>query len=222
MSPGGTRKFLAEREGFEPPIPFRVYRFSRPTVSTAHTPLRVTVMNKFTSSRKSPLDVAENRLSIVSSYQNIRRISNLALLKLCLDCKSFSLKTFLEGQDRARKLFRSAGCECSSEIVDASVEERPEILLNSSPLHGVVDNGSCDRLKFRIVLPVNSILSAIKLFFLNIQELLNAMFAAFFHAGFFPRLLANNCCCDGSNKADHCYDDWDGALIARSCRAMAL
>src|SRR5215467_8775856 len=33
--------FLAEREGFEPPIPFRVYRFSRPTVSTAHTPLRV-------------------------------------------------------------------------------------------------------------------------------------------------------------------------------------
>jgi hypothetical protein len=31
---------MAEREGFEPPIPFRVYRFSRPTVSTAHTPLR--------------------------------------------------------------------------------------------------------------------------------------------------------------------------------------
>src|SRR5579872_1106326 len=36
---------MAEREGFEPPIPFRVYRFSRPTVSTAHTPLRVSVVN---------------------------------------------------------------------------------------------------------------------------------------------------------------------------------
>src|SRR5438874_1379237 len=36
---------MAEREGFEPPIPFRVYRFSRPTVSTAHTPLRMSLIN---------------------------------------------------------------------------------------------------------------------------------------------------------------------------------
>src|SRR5580700_4919525 len=32
---------LAEGEGFEPPLPFRVKRFSRPPVSTAHTSLRV-------------------------------------------------------------------------------------------------------------------------------------------------------------------------------------
>ena len=31
---------LAEGEGFEPPVPFRVQRFSRPPVSTAHTSLR--------------------------------------------------------------------------------------------------------------------------------------------------------------------------------------
>jgi hypothetical protein len=31
---------LAEGEGFEPPLPFRVKRFSRPPVSTAHTSLR--------------------------------------------------------------------------------------------------------------------------------------------------------------------------------------
>ena len=31
---------LAEREGFEPPIPFRVCRFSRPEPSTARPPLR--------------------------------------------------------------------------------------------------------------------------------------------------------------------------------------
>src|SRR5437879_7208149 len=37
--------YLAEREGFEPPVPFRVQRFSRPPVSTAHTPLRVSVVN---------------------------------------------------------------------------------------------------------------------------------------------------------------------------------
>ena len=31
---------LAEREGFEPPIPFQVCRFSRPEPSTARPPLR--------------------------------------------------------------------------------------------------------------------------------------------------------------------------------------
>ncbi len=31
---------MAEREGFEPPIPFRVCRFSRPEPSTTRPPLR--------------------------------------------------------------------------------------------------------------------------------------------------------------------------------------
>src|SRR5437763_1154791 len=31
---------MAEREGFEPPVPFQVQRFSRPPVSTTHTSLR--------------------------------------------------------------------------------------------------------------------------------------------------------------------------------------
>jgi hypothetical protein len=34
-------RFLAEREGFEPPVPFRVRRFSRPEPSTTRPPLRV-------------------------------------------------------------------------------------------------------------------------------------------------------------------------------------
>ena len=34
-------KKLAEREGFEPPIPFQVCRFSRPVPSTARPPLRL-------------------------------------------------------------------------------------------------------------------------------------------------------------------------------------
>jgi hypothetical protein len=31
---------MAEGEGFEPPVPFQVQRFSRPPVSTAHPSLR--------------------------------------------------------------------------------------------------------------------------------------------------------------------------------------
>ncbi len=42
---------LAEGEGFEPPVPFRVHRFSRPTVSTAHTSLRG--YQKFTNQKAS-------------------------------------------------------------------------------------------------------------------------------------------------------------------------
>jgi hypothetical protein len=34
-------KAMAEGEGFEPPLPARVKRFSRPPVSTTHTSLRV-------------------------------------------------------------------------------------------------------------------------------------------------------------------------------------
>jgi hypothetical protein len=34
-------KGLAEREGFEPPVPFRVRRFSRPEPSTTRPPLRL-------------------------------------------------------------------------------------------------------------------------------------------------------------------------------------
>jgi hypothetical protein len=37
--------YLAEGEGFEPPLPVKVKRFSRPPVSTAHTSLRVSVVN---------------------------------------------------------------------------------------------------------------------------------------------------------------------------------
>jgi hypothetical protein len=35
---------LAEREGFEPPIPAKVCRFSRPVPSTARPPLRITTL----------------------------------------------------------------------------------------------------------------------------------------------------------------------------------
>jgi hypothetical protein len=34
-------KGVAEGEGFEPPVPLRAQRFSRPPVSTAHTSLRM-------------------------------------------------------------------------------------------------------------------------------------------------------------------------------------
>jgi hypothetical protein len=36
----GNRREMAEGEGFEPPLPVRVKRFSRPPVSTTHTSLR--------------------------------------------------------------------------------------------------------------------------------------------------------------------------------------
>src|ERR1700675_2217563 len=36
-----TADCVAEGEGFEPPVPFQVQRFSRPPVSTAHASLRV-------------------------------------------------------------------------------------------------------------------------------------------------------------------------------------
>src|SRR6476646_625906 len=45
------KETVAEREGFEPPVPFRLQRFSRPPVSTAHTPLRVSVSTVYQQSR---------------------------------------------------------------------------------------------------------------------------------------------------------------------------
>src|SRR5579863_6648905 len=36
---------MAEGEGFEPPVPFRVQRFSRPPVSTTHATLRASGIN---------------------------------------------------------------------------------------------------------------------------------------------------------------------------------
>jgi hypothetical protein len=40
-----TGEGMAEGEGFEPPLPVRVKRFSRPPVSTAHTSLRMSGIN---------------------------------------------------------------------------------------------------------------------------------------------------------------------------------
>ena len=40
LVPARAGSILAEREGFEPSIPLRVYRFSRPTHSTTLPPLR--------------------------------------------------------------------------------------------------------------------------------------------------------------------------------------
>ena len=45
---------MAEGEGFEPPLPFRVKRFSRPPVSTAHTSLRVSAINSLSAPTASP------------------------------------------------------------------------------------------------------------------------------------------------------------------------
>src|SRR5579872_959484 len=42
-------KTVAEGEGFEPPVPFRAQRFSRPPVSTAHASLRTCLFMQFTS-----------------------------------------------------------------------------------------------------------------------------------------------------------------------------
>jgi hypothetical protein len=44
---------VAEGEGFEPPLPVKVKRFSRPPVSTAHTSLRVSVDSSLSAPRKS-------------------------------------------------------------------------------------------------------------------------------------------------------------------------
>ena len=43
FEPGRNTKFLAEREGFEPPIPVKVWPLSRRLVSTTHAPLRAVV-----------------------------------------------------------------------------------------------------------------------------------------------------------------------------------
>ena len=40
QEPAGAGSFTAEREGFEPSMPLRAYRFSRPTHSTTLPPLR--------------------------------------------------------------------------------------------------------------------------------------------------------------------------------------
>src|SRR5215472_3464276 len=65
---------MAEGEGFEPPIPFQVYRFSRPTVSTAHTPLRVRMpscLHDFTRG------TGRTRFPAVNPNGNARRRSRL-------------------------------------------------------------------------------------------------------------------------------------------------
>ena len=47
--------YMAEGEGFEPPVPFRVQRFSRPPVSTAHTSLRVAILRNCTTGQRAAL-----------------------------------------------------------------------------------------------------------------------------------------------------------------------
>jgi hypothetical protein len=46
---------VAEGEGFEPPLPVKVKRFSRPPVSTAHTSLRVRRINSLAARVKRVL-----------------------------------------------------------------------------------------------------------------------------------------------------------------------
>jgi hypothetical protein len=46
--------YMAEGEGFEPPLPFRVKRFSRPPVSTTHTSLRGSVINSLPAPTACP------------------------------------------------------------------------------------------------------------------------------------------------------------------------
>ncbi len=46
---------MAEGEGFEPPLPVKVKRFSRPPVSTAHTSLRVIKLTCFIIVRRVPI-----------------------------------------------------------------------------------------------------------------------------------------------------------------------
>src|SRR3954471_7136296 len=55
---------MAEREGFEPPVPFRVQRFSRPPVSTTHAPLQHSFYAEsggLLQTRASPLSVLQSR-----------------------------------------------------------------------------------------------------------------------------------------------------------------
>ena len=76
---------MAEREGFEPPIPFRVCRFSRPEPSTARPPLRnFPVLFDCTSNRAC----ASNRLRVgavgdrhIDSEVHLRRSGSLAMKK---------------------------------------------------------------------------------------------------------------------------------------------
>ena len=81
-------KVLAEREGFEPPIPFRVCRFSRPEPSTTRPPLRILQFyysNNFTAAAAQGQDAHAAELRSVRTLRlrprprsglRIRRLRN--------------------------------------------------------------------------------------------------------------------------------------------------
>ena len=68
--------YMAEGEGFEPPLPFRVKRFSRPPVSTTHTSLRGSVINSLTAVRHS-----QNRWSFRPPVQSLRSPSRMMIMR---------------------------------------------------------------------------------------------------------------------------------------------
>ena len=51
---------MAEREGFEPPVPFRARRFSRPEPSTTRPPLRMQVASRRTRRASSRVSLKQN------------------------------------------------------------------------------------------------------------------------------------------------------------------
>ena len=74
------KDFMAEGEGFEPPVPFRAQRFSRPPVSTAHPSLRggkhpmfVSLLHLFSIAPRKPC-LNHNGDSIDVSPQVIERV----------------------------------------------------------------------------------------------------------------------------------------------------
>jgi hypothetical protein len=141
---------MAEGEGFEPPLPFRVKRFSRPPVSTAHTSLRgecfssLAVLENLKNSSLLGLlqalslghvSLRQERLLDVELLQLLHRVAlvlRCPMVVLMLVCPTSSFRVdrstpaIAERAERARSF---AHC-CCNEDKTSQVPRAPRLVTN--------------------------------------------------------------------------------------------
>ena len=83
---------MAEREGFEPPIPFQVWPLSRRLVSTTHAPLRFFWCAPRTNRRRATHDLtfvstlgsAPRRMFGLGAYRGVLQPAVVSLITACI------------------------------------------------------------------------------------------------------------------------------------------
>jgi hypothetical protein len=138
-------QYMAEGEGFEPPVPFQAQRFSRPPVSTAHPSLRVWERSS-THKFIAPSDSAP---SISLAGQSTRKSAQSP----CSDERNDSLT--------AREIRHRFQPNCFPRIVDREfMLSSPTLTAGSIGTHGVLQRSAWPNELSQVPSPGRASLSA--------------------------------------------------------------